>query len=690
MTPRDAALLQPRFIFLQFMNPEVSSLYGVAERWRAGQLHNEWIRLAKYGLLIADEGLVVPASYLFEVKGIERFLRDIDEVRAAGLLKFASPTADLVAYAEEKQREYRDELPLFPKYSESRQAADDRGKLAWIPRVARSASADITKLWREELELPSGLWRELLEDKSTRQLRLPSMLESAINAVPDKLEGRAFIYRFAKPLLPFKPDMASETQLKLLISRAYLHSYLEELDAAILVETPLGDLDCGIDPYTESGRIRAVSWRSLAECLEALDVRKEFEGLLSWRDLLRFRSHPVLRWVIALLVSGKEGSETFAGLMRTSRYRPTPDRSRSSKRAFDVVSDRLWRFHAAVAPITSWGDPPAHSTVMAMFPELARRRTRTARRAAQLSLIANQIDVGIVVALQEEFRELFDQIPQAAADYDKEANAYFYQFVRAGLPGQRPYSCVATFAGGVGPTKAALRTSKLMSRWKVKTLVNLGIAAGLDDDVRLGDVVAVALADNYMERSKAIDAAGGCGFDFTLAGESFRPSADLLEHASNFEFAHPELFREWLATCAAMLKQLVHPTVADDLTRRGFLRAEPIIVQGHVASGPSVGASLAFKRWLKGRDRSYLALEMEVGGVLWAIYDEARPHKTIALKGISDFGDERKKDLDLIDRDADRPSAGALRAYAMRCALAALWSLLQAGALPQHESPGLA
>ena len=88
-----------------------------------------------------------------------------------------------------------------------------------------------------------------------------------------------------------------------------------------------------------------------------------------------------------------------------------------------------------------------------------------------------------------------------------------------------------------------------------------------------------------------------------------------------------------------------------------------------------MGGSVAFKTWLKHRDRSYLALEMESMGVLSAIYKATPATGSLVLRGVSDYGDERKKELDAIGK-------GSLRQYAMHNALQLLWKLMELGVLP--------
>ena len=75
-----------------------------------------------------------------------------------------------------------------------------------------------------------------------------------------------------------------------------------------------------------------------------------------------------------------------------------------------------------------------------------------------------------------------------------------------------------------------------------------------------------------------------------------------------------------------------------------------------------------------------MAVEMETGGVLAAVYERTAPTHSLVLRGISDYGDERKKQSEEIQE-------GVLRRYAMRNALRFLWRLLLIGHLPRRADP---
>lgn len=290
------------------------------------------------------------------------------------------------------------------------------------------------------------------------------------------------------------------------------------------------------------------------------------------------------------------------------------------------------------------------------------------------------IDVGIVIALKEEFKEFHNEIKTRCQPLlDKDTGRYDYLFEHISADLNHQYHCVVTFVGEMGSVKASLVTQRLISQRKPSTLVMLGIAAALSNDVRIGDVVIASQVDAYLENSKAIPTTGGKEFEFTLSGEVYRSSSDLLNSVRNFEFVYSNLFQDWREHCSRELQQLVPKESIEQLIGSKRLRDQVQILDGHLASGPTVGAAPAFKDWLKTRDRKYLALEMETGGLMAAVYEQADPKRTLVLRGISDDGDEHKKKLDDIEE-------GAFRRYAMRNAIQLLWRFFDAGILP-HNKP---
>lgn len=282
------------------------------------------------------------------------------------------------------------------------------------------------------------------------------------------------------------------------------------------------------------------------------------------------------------------------------------------------------------------------------------------------TIVEPLVDVAIVIALKEEFRELFEVV-KSRCTHVEEGGRHYYHFNTSGPIAEGQYRCMATLVGDMGPSKAGIVTEKTIERWRPATAVMIGIAAGIHEDVRVGDVVVASQVDNYLDSAKAV----GDG-RFELAGDGYQADHALLDRVRNFEFVNHKIAAQWKDEAGSRLTNSGIDVAA--LIDQDLIREQPDQIEAHVASGPIVAASTEFVAWVKKRDRAYKALEMESGGL--AVSAHMNTHGTVALviRAISDYGDKRKKVLDEVGR-------GALRQYAMQNATEFLWALLKGGVL---------
>jgi nucleoside phosphorylase len=398
--------------------------------------------------------------------------------------------------------------------------------------------------------------------------------------------------------------------------------------------------------------------------------RKEWPGL-EWRairDLIK-------RKQAASLMLIRFDDATVPGVFSIDGYISVQDRPASE--IASLIKDRLKTLETERQSLSA-----AHSLDQPIVEDVF----RASLLHEKPKVLRRNVDVGIIIALKEEFRELYVQLPNNCQfTQDGETGCLFYTFERGGSNRQRPYLCVATLAGQMGHTRSALVTETLIRLWNPQTIVNIGIAAGISTDVLLGDVVVATQVDSYLERSKAVPEPRKLtpktkNFTFDLSGEVYRASSDLVRTVQNLEFAHNTTYQKWQRCCKEKSAVLLPVEEQSKLLRSRFMGSNATCHEGHLASGPTVGASIGFIQWLKQRrDRSYLGLEMEAGGVLQAVYERADPKHSLILRGVSDFGDNRKKKLDSL-------KDGAMRRYAMHNATQLLWSLLESGTLPQSKA----
>ncbi len=241
-----------------------------------------------------------------------------------------------------------------------------------------------------------------------------------------------------------------------------------------------------------------------------------------------------------------------------------------------------------------------------------------------------EYDIGLIVPLKEEFQYIADIASvKSHQPYD---GAFFYEMDFGGT------NTIACIVGEMGPLPASQATNRLLSFAKVKLVILLGLAGALDKDVLLGDVVVAEEVNEYLAKSKAVEA--GESYEFKISGRHTRIDYSLREVVNNFDISGGDCLAKWHNSAKADFDAL------ESVVDRSLCKSPPGFHVGSIASGDVVGAAKAFTDQLLKIDRKFLALDMEAAGVVKAASDRLNPVRVLAVRGISDFADERKKEFD--------------------------------------------
>ena len=342
----------PRF-FLHWLNREILRLYaGPRAASNNATLGRVALRLTRYALTLTDKPLIIPPAALFELDFVGSYLSSLSAVCRSQLVQFSSPTSDLGLYAVQKQREYRDESPLFGRYVTAVPVVDERylQHLHWLPRVRKSASREISRTWVDELVIVGGVINQLAASRAQRHGGVSNKIETSLASLPERLEGRAFIMEHVTPLLPIDLTPRERSDMDLMLSRAWIMSFLSEYDASLLVDTPLGLLDCGVNYTDASGCPRLFSFRVARTIYSAVGIDRAIEKDLSLASLIECMSEPIVGWfrdlVLAELHSTVSGR--LASLLVYAGYR-RPELAARKLRAGDV-RDILYRLYDKISP----------------------------------------------------------------------------------------------------------------------------------------------------------------------------------------------------------------------------------------------------------------------------------------------------------------------------------------------------
>ena len=253
-----------------------------------------------------------------------------------------------------------------------------------------------------------------------------------------------------------------------------------------------------------------------------------------------------------------------------------------------------------------------------------------------------KVDILIITALEVERNAVLRYLPGYRKVSKADFPTYFCATLETVAGSDREIPLVAvTMLTDAGNTPAAVRTSQCIQHLKPRYVLMIGIAGGIKGKVNLGDVV-VSKQIVYYEQAKV-----------TPSGSEPRireGSVDsiLLDRAMNYD-------GEWRTLIRA--KRPTNP---------GSIET-PQLHFGPIASGEKVIADDNRVIELKQLHSKLLAIEMESFGVALAASQSTDSPGFIAVRGISDYADDKKND-DWQEYAADSAAAftvGLLRSGAI-------------------------
>jgi nucleoside phosphorylase len=279
--------------------------------------------------------------------------------------------------------------------------------------------------------------------------------------------------------------------------------------------------------------------------------------------------------------------------------------------------------------------------------------SKPGRRAKTASSVEWPIraDIGVFLALTEEFDSFRDLLRRRGSlvwePFDDPGKAFTYYRTQVKAPGmQEPVSIVAVCASEMGPGRAGILASAFTSNCITKSVVVIGIAGSFDSELRLGDVLVPSEAYSYLENSSAENSEDT--WKFNPSGRHFTANAHLLNQARQLERKYPELQKSWEARCKQRLTRMLGKEQAAKALGKNLTRSKPQVLAAdhHLATGPAVGKSSAFSKWIQSHNRKAVAMEMETAAVFEAVEVEIKPQRRLAIRGISDFADKRKSKVE--------------------------------------------
>lgn len=225
----------------------------------------------------------------------------------------------------------------------------------------------------------------------------------------------------------------------------------------------------------------------------------------------------------------------------------------------------------------------------------------------------NKGPIAIVSAMREELSTLVERMN---GEPTKVGSRVFWQAHWLG------HEVVAVLCG-IGKVAAATTVATLIERFGVKEVLFSGVAGGLADGVKVGDVVvAKELVQHDFDASPLFPR-----YEIPLYARSHFPSSQ------------PQ--HEWLVQAAkACLPELVQAMHSEHCLRDLGVNTQEILVhEGLVVSGDQFISNLAQRQDLRSRLPAALAAEMEGAAVAQVCFDFKVPFA--AVRVVSDRADDQ-------------------------------------------------
>lgn len=285
------------------------------------------------------------------------------------------------------------------------------------------------------------------------------------------------------------------------------------------------------------------------------------------------------------------------------------------------------------------------------------------------------VDIVVYVALSEEFMDIRKDLGHQFRHHelrDVALTCFIGSIESERL--KKSFNVLVVPAGKMGNTKSASVVSAILNQFKPRDVVVIGIAGSLTSDLQPGDVFIPDRVNEYLANSATI---GKEEWEFQTSGNQFITDLRLLNRFQVFWTVEESYYKRWRRTAVNRFRKVVGGHQIDTLQEAGLvMRSTPSLLVGDdriLASGPAVGKGKAFVDWLRTQvDRKASAIEMESAGVYDAALLRTPAPRAIAIRGISDFADERKEKLEAVAK-------GGFRKLAVKNALSLFIAAIQAG-----------
>lgn len=254
------------------------------------------------------------------------------------------------------------------------------------------------------------------------------------------------------------------------------------------------------------------------------------------------------------------------------------------------------------------------------------------------------VDFGVITALPEE-RDAVLAALGSHVKLDKDGtdtHTYYEAIVQTRRDDKAVYRVIVVCCPNMGPEAAVSTAAALLSKWKPRHVLLVGIAMGVVGETKHGDVMVADQVVDYTLGKKEAGKERETRWRASLPGQSIFESSKAMPKtwASRIQATRPE------------------PGV-------------PAVLHGVIATGGDVIAddeviAAIQKQWAK-----LIGIEMEAGGVATAVYDNINKPDFLMIKAVSDHGKDKRNPAVLPWREYAYVAAATFAVELMRSGPAA-------------------
>ncbi|RJW74917.1 MULTISPECIES: hypothetical protein [Coprococcus] len=254
-------------------------------------------------------------------------------------------------------------------------------------------------------------------------------------------------------------------------------------------------------------------------------------------------------------------------------------------------------------------------------------------------MIDKNIDVGIITIIPTEIESLFEIMNISEQNLVK-INSPFLYYKSKIFSEQcgREISLVVSFINGdAGNVEASICTTHFLQNWHPKLMCMVGISAGIEGKVKIGDVVTPS---KIIDRTKKVYKAGR----YIPRTENYNRTRVIEQMLKRYKITLEDFFLECNKYILSDIKRAELVAKANGIDESVYSR-ELRLIDGSIASEDTlIRDSEFFVPITENVDEKCRGAEMEAVGFVKACRTEKEDFPWIIFRGISDMGDVKKSD----------------------------------------------